>query len=363
MLTIFSTVVSTIFAFIANILPLLFILIVIAASVAASYTFYNEQQKAWAAFAKSKKLKFLPGNMFQGNTCVFGSYRGYHLDLNTQKSGKYLYTKMQVYSTLSPRPASKQKEMLAKKHSGSVIDLLASHKMPKTYRQPQVTADGDIFYKENGVMKDVKELQQLCDFLCDIADGYATVAAMGGEAAPELQKIARKSNHPLQKVAIQLLQGIAADTTANLKSRASHLLCPHCLTHFGPHKVKLSWLQNLNYYGCRTCSQSQAFFYGHVTATLDDKMTAEQSQQKRNLRINWLVHRAPFDFDAVEIAHASDEDVERFAVQIGNDTDPLRRRRYPKIRCLVAPEARLSMNTLKILRKTFGQVEVRALQN
>jgi len=153
---------------------------------------------------------------------------------------------------------------------------------------------------------------------------------------------------------------VSSITTA-LKSRASGLLCPHCLTHFGPHKVKLSWLQTITYYGCRNCGQSRAFFYGHVTATLDDKMTAEQSQQKRNLRINWLVHRALFDFDAVEIRRAGDEDVERFAVQVGNDTDPARRAQYPKMRCLIAPEAHLSINTLKILRKTFGQVEVRAL--
>lgn len=357
MLTTLANIVSTLFAFIASIFPLLFILIVAAGSVAMSYAFYDEQQKAWTAFAKSKKLKFLPGGIFQGNTCVFGSYRGYHLDLNTHGNGKYLYTKMRVYRTLSTRNQNRRQEMPTSKSAENVIDLLAPNGLNNFYKQPEASSGGDIFYTENGVIKNVKELQRLSDQLCDIAGGYAIVAAMGGEAAPELQKIARKSNHPLQKIAVQLLQDIAANTTANLKNRASHLLCPHCLTHFGPHKIKLSWLQSLTYYGCRSCGQSRAFFYGNVAATLDNQMPAEQSRQKRNLRINWLAHRAPFDFDAVEIIHASDEDVERFAVQVGNDTDPLRKARYPQMRCLVAPKSGLSENTIRILKKTFGSVE------
>ena len=43
-----------------------------------------------------------------------------------------------------------------------------------------------------------------------------------------------------------------------------------------------------------------------------------------HLRVNWLTYFQPFDFVQVEIHNASDEDVERFAVQMGNDTDPIR---------------------------------------
>ena len=60
---------------------------------------------------------------------------------------------------------------------------------------------------------------------------------------------------------------------------------------------------------------------------------------------------------ALEIVRATDEEVERFAVQVGNDTDSVRRPRYPHIRCTIAPECSLSTNTLRILRNSFGHVE------
>lgn len=49
---------------------------------------------------------------------------------------------------------------------------------------------------------------------------------------------------------------------------------------------------------------------------------------------------------------------ERFAVQVGNDTDPVRRPTYAQMRCLVSPECGLSENTMRILQRTFGRVEM-----
>jgi hypothetical protein len=75
--------------------------------------------------------------------------------------------------------------------------------------------------------------------------------------------------------------------------------------------------------------------------------------------VNWLTHRKLFDFDEVEIAQTTDEDVERFAVQVGNDTDPKRKPRYQKMRCVVSSECQLSENTMRILERMFGTVAVR----
>jgi len=66
-----------------------------------------------------------------------------------------------------------------------------------------------------------------------------------------------------------------------------------------------------------------------------------------------------FDFEQVVIVTANDEDVERFAVQVGNDTDPVRRPKYAQMCCLVSPECALSENTVRIFRRTFGRVEVK----
>ena len=91
-------------------------------------------------------------------------------------------------------------------------------------------------------------------------------------------------------------------------------------------------------------------------AVLDQEMNAEQAQLEGVLRVSWLKRRSLFDFDRVEIVRSNNEQVERFAVQAGNDTDSLRRPRYREMPCQVASNCRLSENTLRILKNTFGSV-------
>jgi hypothetical protein len=90
---------------------------------------------------------------------------------------------------------------------------------------------------------------------------------------------------------------------------------------------------------------------------LDDRWSEVWQHQDGLLRVNWLICRKLFDFDRVEVIQATDEDVERFVVQVGNDTDVLRQTRYPQIQCLIGPACRLSENSLRILERTFGRVE------
>jgi hypothetical protein len=118
--------------------------------------------------------------------------------------------------------------------------------------------------------------------------------------------------------------------------------------------VLLESSEYLTYYGCRICGQSGEFLEGRVVAVLDSRMDTERVQQDGTLRVNWLARRALFDFDEVEIVQATDEDVERFAVQVGNDTDDFRRSRYKEMSCTIVPDCRLSENTLRILKSTFG---------
>ena len=96
-----------------------------------------------------------------------------------------------------------------------------------------------------------------------------------------------------------------------------------------------------------------------VAAILDSQTDQAISESIGLVRVNWLALKQPFDFDRVEIRRASDEDVERFVMQIGNDTDPFRRPRYKTLRCLVSPQSQLSENSLRILRQRFGEVSAR----
>jgi hypothetical protein len=47
-------------------------------------------------------------------------------------------------------------------------------------------------------------------------------------------------------------------------------------------------------------------------------------------------------------------------MQVNNDTDPVRRRRYKTMPCTVSAQSNLSENTLRILRRTFGEVVILA---
>ena len=66
-----------------------------------------------------------------------------------------------------------------------------------------------------------------------------------------------------------------------------------------------------------------------------------------------------FDFDRVEIVQATNEEVERFVMRVGNDTDSFRKPRYEEMRCIVDSECQLSKNTFRILEHMFGRVEQR----
>jgi hypothetical protein len=109
-------------------------------------------------------------------------------------------------------------------------------------------------------------------------------------------------------------------------------------------------------YGCRRCKQSLEYYYvpQGVVAVLDNEQDKEPILKDGLLRVNWLVRRKLFDFDRVEILQATDEDVERFAVQVGNDTDPTRKDRYRHLACRIG--CVLSQNSVRILRRTFGDV-------
>lgn len=180
----------------------------------------------------------------------------------------------------------------------------------------------------------------------------------GGEAVDSLRALTLNSSELDQAEAVWLLQSIAADTTARLAQAADTLLCLRCLVYCGAHPIDLPWQSDLTFYGCRLCQQSRDLQPRPdlLIAVLDQNMAVERKSENQTLRVNWLQRRSLFDFDRVEIVQASDEEVERFAVLVGNDTDPVREPRYRGMICKIGPECQLSKNTMRILEHTFGEV-------
>lgn len=86
-------------------------------------------------------------------------------------------------------------------------------------------------------------------------------------------------------------------------------------------------------------------------------MSAEQEKRDGVLPVNWLRRGGLFDFDHVEVIQSTEEQVERFAMQVANDTDPSRRPRYRGMVCRVSADCGLPENTVRILASLSDRVE------
>jgi len=198
------------------------------------------------------------------------------------------------------------------------------------------------------------------DWMARFGARHALVA-LGGESVEVVRGYAANPLMVNHHTAIWILHHISRDTNARFAHRHPPARCARCVVTFAPRTVRISWHEHTRYMGCRQCGQTWEVLpvYQAVVATLDSRTPASRIEQGEILRVNWLAERKLFDFDRVEIIAANDEEVERFAVQVGNDTDPVRKQRYRKMACFVAPQADVSENSRRILRQMFRQVSVR----
>lgn len=324
------------------------------------------KESSWPALAASRHLTFVPGKFFGYTPCMTVTYRHHHLKLEafTKIQGKQnaTYTRLSVsidhLTHDSPQNESHLPgEQVSHKDAISLLTPTSPHYILKGAKLKGYTTDQIVAqtvyvcYEQEGIENDSEYLGTLFDLLSDLAEAYSAVAALGGEAVPFLKKMLTLHHHEL--ITAELLGVIARNTTARVGDRAPQFLCPSCLTRYKAHKVLLTSSEDITYYGCRTCSQSREFLEGRVVAVLDSRMGTERIQQEGTWRVNWLIRRDLFDFDEVEIVQATDEDVERFAVQVGNDTDEFRRSRYKEMSCNITLDCRLSENTLRILKSNF----------
>ncbi len=334
-----------------------------AAVVLISRSIGQTRQAAWKKFANAHGLTFRPGSFSLAGARILGIYRGRDLRIEAYNEGKVTYTrvKLEANSSDSEKWGESAKDIPASPTPQEVLNLLMPNGPLGTTggKIEAVTGGKGLSYQHAGIMTNTDELHCACNLLSDVMDGYPAVAAIGGTAISSLQTIGRQ-NSLLAGVAIRVMKDIAWVTERQFGTRAGHLLCPHCLAHFYAHRADLPWQFDVTYYGCRLCNQTREFIDcpQGVVAVLDAAWTDAQVLRDGLLQVNWLARRALFDFTMVQIVQATDEDVERFAVQVGNDADLLRRPLFAAMRCVVNPACGLSENTLRILENTFGQVEI-----
>ncbi len=322
----------------------------------------------WRLLAESNQLDFHLDKSVYQYPRVTGNYEGYQLTLEIIKDEKMkewdMPPSIDTHIVLTRRqkavstPSMTIEQTVERFFSLNTSDYSLTGKV---YGAP----DGyQVSYKQSGLETDVSCLEYIFEVLANMADTYSQMFALGGRAVPFLEEKAKlsvlKGNNSLRPITIQLLREIRRDTTARLAHQASDLLCSHCFVRCKAHQVTLSLVDSITYFGCSDCHQSQDFIEwsdGPVVAVLDQKMETKLSKEARALRVNWLLHRVPFNFEMIEIVKATDEEVERFAMQINNDTNEARQRRYKEMICTVSTGCKLSENSMRILRRTFGQVE------
>jgi hypothetical protein len=323
----------------------------------------------WQVFAANNNLKFKFEIPLLRAAHVVGNFGRYQVRLETFPRSRQLSTVGYASATIHTRMilrASKPLAAIAPDKAfdkSKIFDLL----IPKTAQQGikgrfyAYETGREIVYEQKTVEANPHYLQTVLALLKGLIESYPRVLALGAEAVSVLHPVS-KSYHLLQHVVGQLIFDIGQETEQTLKKQASGLLCPHCLVHCGPHQVQVPWIGDITYYGCRACSQSRNLVNSgkyRLVICLDKDLPIEQTTRGGIIRKNWLKHPRLFDFEEVEIVKASDEEVERFAVQVGNDTDPIRSPQYKQMRCSISTACSLSENTMRVLRGMFWQVEIK----
>ena len=318
----------------------------------------NEQApRSWQAIAQAHNFEFIPGKRLE-TTIVSGTYNGHALGLSAFRKDYprgVLHTRL-VLATNSPQIAktypTPQNVM---RLMNQINQALGSKEL--SHMKGKIKGNGQkITYEQPGIETRAKHLIYLFDSFGPLLDAYPHMASLGGEAIVSLKQVATDKTHRLSTLAGQWIEDIARQTQ-RLQNQSSQLVCQLCMVHCIAHRVELSRLNDVSFFGCRECFQSQDFYVvDHIVAVLDTLM-GDASQNGNTLRVNWLNHGTLFDFDSVEIINATDENVERFAVQVGNDTFPARVTRYKQMKCMISSTCHLSENTLRILNKTFGHVK------
>ncbi|MEM7346731.1 MAG: hypothetical protein AAF485_21010, partial [Chloroflexota bacterium] len=229
-----------------------------------------------------------------------------------------------------------------------------------------IALDGDgnkVTYEDSDYWYSTTQIEQVFDAMIDFTIAYTScyvqLLRLGGSVVPALQEIVNDNTHKLHLTAYQLLPEICIKTTQTLKENAENLLCVDCFVRPSPHRIEILYGKYQLYYGCRVCAQSEKFLdtKGNVIAVLDNQMDDLYYQDEDALRVNWLNWRKPFDFECIEIIQTTDEAVERFAVQMGNDTDRVRQPRYKQMECIINQSCELTDNAIRVLNRIFGTVK------
>ena len=329
----------------------------------SAYYFLTKRQKA--VYLERVTPKHVAAYLQKGQA-VSGRYRGHQVKVelrrNTQaRSPESMISRIVVEANAATRGTF----TLHSTDHAAFVEEITRLLFPEglTYKlkgELFITAAGrSIIYDQPGIEINAMYLEFLLRTLTNLIQVYPLAVGLGGEAMVPLQFIHIDPAHPLHTLTLQLQRDIGLDTTARFGSKPSAFYCRLCLARCAAHRLVRPDKTWLKFYGCRVCQQSRDLFEGEVIVTLDSRMTTDLLEQAGLLRINWLNRPQIFDFHAVEIVQATDEEVYQFVEQIDQDPDPVHQHRYGQMRCTIWERCSLATSTVRRLQEVFGPVELR----
>ncbi len=267
---------------------------------------------------------------------------------NINKGKEYMFEKRYLFFWWKNRPTlSEVKEALVYFHSKFFVEeIKETLTLLEKIQKNSPSAETLISYLES---KDWKER-----FI-----GSQLLVNLGGEAVKYLVK---EFYFPqLKEKIFYILKNISYETKKKISDKVDNLVCPNCIVYFWKHKIKVPQSEEMvTFYGCRECFQSRHYVEWskdkHIVAVLDREMDERDFIKNGIWYVNYFKLKTLFDFNLVELLKASDEEVERFCIQIGNDRDLYRKKRYKNIICTISRNCNLQVETLNMVPSLFKEV-------
>ncbi len=182
-----------------------------------------------------------------------------------------------------------------------------------------------------------------------------TADATGGDIralsvlSDQLQKLNR-TNLARDNFVRSVLRGAIESMYKAALPKLGVMYCKKDLTRF-----KNKEEAGLHILACRTCNETVHLTLVHqVIALLDNEMSQPVVDESDTYCVSWLHHPVAFDFDRVSIVRATDEEVMRLCMTVGNTSDPYHKHGFQSIPCEIAAGCVLNNNSLRVLARTFN---------
>ena len=145
-----------------------------------------------------------------------------------------------------------------------------------------------------------------------------------------------------------------------------HYFCINCFRRTEIHTAEKKWANGttslkIDYLGCRKCKGNSSLSEEilNVVLMLDKSLEKTYIEDGSMVFVNWFRTKEPVDFDEIRILEADDDDIEKLAGNLLNDTDKGRRERIGIYKVYLNPKLELSPDKINLLKNKFNVITER----